>query len=189
MKLLSTATLAAALLSYVAANVSKVELHQRALRALSDRKSHHAFSRQLNVSTECSTNQEELELTGINDVGDAVFCDKEKKGDFTKIECDYDGLTFDSFACANAGGGQIIKIYKEIDCEEFNEKHLNMTQCLHFTCDADEYYQMIEDNYNSEPDDIFGRNCNYTVSGAAIGRTNIISCIAPLVLSLLAMLW
>jgi hypothetical protein len=54
MKIFSTATLIATLFTFVAAdgNVSKMELHQRALKAFSARKSN-SFSRQLEVSAEC----------------------------------------------------------------------------------------------------------------------------------------
>jgi hypothetical protein len=126
MKLLSTATLATILLSYVAADVSKVELHQRALKAFSARKSH-AFSRELDVSFECITNQNELEDTGVNEPleddpdDDQMMdaCDIKTKGDRVTAECDYDALgitMIDSDACASAGGS-VAKINMEMECD------------------------------------------------------------------------
>jgi hypothetical protein len=66
---ISTVTLAATLLSFVAADVSKEELHHQRVRVhnvLSARKSH-AFGRELVLSDECVANQKEVTNTGIND--------------------------------------------------------------------------------------------------------------------------
>jgi hypothetical protein len=137
MKLLSTATVAATLLSYVAADASKVELHKRALRAFSDRKSL-AISRKLGVSEECMTKQAEVELTDINLRGERNdYCDTEIKVGFWKEECDWDDFTFDSVACANAGG-KVNKIYIETECNNVNSKQINYPHCLHVSCDAEE---------------------------------------------------
>ena len=175
MKLLSTATLAATLLSYVAADVSKVELHQRALKAFSDRKSR-AFSRgrELELSVECLTNQAELELNTDDDLLDIIIV---------------------SASCESAGGS-LIKINMEMECGDLGStKMLNIPTCLHDTCDAKEYAEFAEDLLGMADmgsDDFFDvmPDCDYDisiVSGAAIGSTSIIS-IGALV-SLFAMLW
>jgi hypothetical protein len=196
MKLLSTATLAATLLSYVAADVSKVVLQQRALKAKS-----HTFSRELEVSEECVANQGELELTGINDYNMELseeqmvgMCSKEKLIDeLMWTTCDYSksGLKFDSGACANAGGS-IIKVNMVKKCDISSNKMLNFPVCLHATCDGDSYVEVFEDFLDMEDmvDDKMG-DCSINffsiaVSGAAIGSTSIIS-IA--LVSLFAMLW
>merc|ERR1719276_227392 len=203
MKLLSTATLlAAALLSYVAADVSKVELHQRALKAFSDRKSR-AFSRgrELELSVECLTNQAELELNTDDDFlidlmePDLDICNIETEGLSSSIECDYKDITIDSASCESAGGS-LIKINMEMECGDLGStKMLNIPTCLHDTCDAKEYAEFAEDVLGMADmgsDDFFDvmPDCDYDisiVSGAAIGSTSIIS-IGALV-SLFAMLW
>merc|ERR1719276_282904 len=204
MKLLSTATLlAAALLSYVAADVSKVELHQRALKAFSDRKSR-AFSRgrELELSVECLTNQAELELNTDDDFlidlmePDLDICNIETEGLSSSIECDYKDITIDSASCESAGGS-LIKINMEMECGDLvSTKMLNIPTCLHDTCDAKEYAEFAEDLLGMADimgsDDFFDvmPDCDYDisiVSGAAIGSTSIIS-IGALV-SLFAMLW
>jgi len=172
MKLLSTATLATTLLSYVAADVSKVELHQKALKYFSARKTSSAFSRELDVSEECMTNQNEIQATGINDFmpgenqTDFLICDEEIKDGVRKKECDWDDadFKFDSAACTSAGG-LVNKMYFEEECSgEFTDKELNIPHCLHDTCDKEKYYQQWEDKLNA--DDEF--DCKFTVSGAAI---------------------
>jgi hypothetical protein len=196
MKLLSTATLAATLLSYVAADVSKVELHQRALKVFSARKSH-TFSRELEVSAECMTNQGELELTGINEDMElseelmAGMCLIEINGEIIIMDCDYDesDLKFDSGACASAGGS-IVKIDMVMECDMLSTKMRNMPVCLHATCDADSYVEMMEDmlDMGDMVDDMM-MDCDYdfSVSGAAIaGSTSIISIV---LVSLFAMIW
>merc|ERR1719276_239914 len=203
MKLLSTATLlAAALLSYVAADVSKVELHQRALKAFSDRKSR-AFSRgrELELSVECLTNQAELELNTDDDFlidlmePDLDICNIETEGLSSSIECDYKDITIDSASCESAGGS-LIKINMEMGCGDLGStKMLNIPTCLHDTCDAKEYAEFTEDLLGMADmgsDDFFDvmPDCDFDisiVSGAAIGSTSIIS-IGALV-SLFAMLW
>merc|ERR1719276_300961 len=203
MKLLSTATLlAAALLSYVAADVSKVELHQRALKAFSDRKSR-AFSRgrELELSVECLTNQAELELNTDDDFlidlmePDLDICNIETEGLSSSTECDYKDITIDSASCESAGGS-LIKINMEMGCGDLvSTKMLNIPTCLHDTCDAKEYADFAEDLLGMADmgsDDFFDvmPDCDYDisiVSGAAIGSTSIIS-IGALV-SLFAMLW
>merc|ERR1719276_182921 len=203
MKLLSTATLlAAALLSYVAADVSKVELHQRALKAFSDRKSR-AFSRgrELELSVECLINQAELELNTDDDFlidlmePDLDICNIETEGLSSSIECDYKDITIDSASCESAGGS-LIKINMEMECGDLGStKMLNIPTCLHDTCDAKEYAEFAEDVLGMADmgsDDFFDvmPDCDYDisiVSGAATGSTSIIS-IGALV-SLFAMLW
>merc|ERR1719276_368860 len=204
MKLLSTATLlAAALLSYVAADVSKVELHQRALKAFSDRKSR-AFSRgrELELSVECLINQAELEELNTDDdflidlmEPDLDICNIETEGLSSSIECDYKDITIDSASCESAGGS-LIKINMEMECGDLGStKMLNIPTCLHDTCDAKEYAEFTEDLLGMADmgsDDFFDvmPDCDYDisiVSGAAIGSTSIIS-IGALV-SLFAMLW
>jgi hypothetical protein len=192
MKLLSTATLAATLLSYVAADVSRVELHQRALKAFSGRKSH-AFSRELELSDECLTNQAELEsnpdLAVMDDLTDEQLakCDMEIKGESASIECDFDdmGISIDS-ACASAGGS-VVKVDFEMDCADAGlyTNYLNAPACLHDTCDAKEYMEYQNDNADLA-EDLLGCDMDYDFSGAVIGSTSIIS-IA--LVSLFAMLW
>ena len=207
MKLLSTATLAATLLSYVAADVSKVELHQRALKAFSGRKWSHAFSRELDVSFECITNQNVLEDTGVNEPleddpdDDQMMdaCDIKTKGDRVTAECDYDALgitMIDSDACASAGGS-VAKINMEMECDMVSIIMLNVPHCIHDTCDAKELVELMEDVLAEDTmddlwdDDMMGDlmgdcDISYELSRAAIGSTSIIS-IA--LVSLFAMLW
>ena len=209
MKLLSTATLAATLLSYVAADgtISKAEVHQRALKVLSSRKMFHTFNRDLaELSAECLTNQDELEGTGINadtegldelSEDDALeLCDMEISGESISMDCDFGDMVselMDSAACASAGGS-VIKLTTEVDCDMLVSTMRNMPYCLHTTCDAGDYADMMEDNMDMVEDmqggdDALSMNCEYsfTVSGAAIGSTSSIISIA--LVSLFAMLW
>ena len=196
MKLLSTATLAATLLSYVAAdgNISKVELRQRALKVLSGRK-FHTFNRELGeVSAECMTNQGELENTGINDMEEEElmdFCTITLEGESMIMECDLDDYTFDSDACASAGGS-VFESNMDMDCDIITQKIYNMPVCLHTTCDAESYAEMMEDMMDmmeGGDDDMMNMDCEYdiSISGASIGSTTSIISIA--LVSLFAMLW
>ena len=170
MKLLSTATLVATLFSYVAADVSKMELHQRALKALSARKSH-AFSRELDISEECSINQAELELTGVNDGGGLVdddqvmdICDFTMEGESIMVECDSTDITIDSATCASEGG-QVIRINWEMECEGLSSNAINVPVCLHTTCDADAYVETMEDMLEmGEGDDMTMGGCDFDFS-------------------------
>ena len=213
MKLLSTATLAATLLSYVAAdgNISKVELRQRALKVLSGRK-FHTFNRELGeVSAECMTNQGELEQTGINQGTNDLenlseeealeLCTVKLEDESMIMECDLDDsdLTLmDSDTCVSAGGS-VIKLNSGIDCDFIITKMFNMPYCLHTTCDAESYAEMMEDmmDMGDMVDDMM-MDCEYdfsisgvdddiSISGAAIGSTTSIISIA--LVSLFAMLW
>ena len=209
MKLLSTATLAATLLSYVAAdgNISKVELHQRALKVLSARK-FHTIGRELGeLSAECMINQEELEQTGVNEGTNDLenlseeealeLCTVELEDESMIMECDLDDsdLTLmDSDTCVSAGGS-VIKLNSGIDCDFIITKMFNMPYCLHTTCDADSYAEMMEDMMDMGDDmmdmgdDMLSMDCEYdfSISGAAIGSTTSIISIA--LVSLFAMLW
>jgi hypothetical protein len=174
MKLLSTATLVTTLFTFVAAdgNFSKMELHQRALKAFSARKSH-AFSRQLEVSAECMTNQEELELTGVNENDDLIdddqlmdICEIDVlEGGSIMVECDYtDIFAIDSATCASAGG-QIIRVNMEMDCEGLIANYINIPVCLHTTCDADAYVETMEDMLEmGEGDDLTMGDCYFDIS-------------------------
>jgi hypothetical protein len=144
------------------------------------------------ASEQCMTNQAEVQLTGINDLDEIAFdemCHMEKIDGVEKIECDFDDLEFDSVACTSAGG-QVNKVYGEIECSEYSNKQFNIPHCLHVSCDAKEYYQMREDESQSEFDngDDEWLDCKYTLSGAAIGSTSILRSIA-LVSLFAAMLW
>ena len=207
MKLLSTATLlAATLLSYVAADVSKVELHQRALKAFSDRKSR-AFSRtssrELELSVECLTNQAELEYNTDDDLlidlmePDLDICDIETEGLSSSMECDYKDITIDSASCESAGGS-LIKINMEMECGDLvSTKMLNIPTCLHDTCDAKEFAEFTEEVLGMADmgsDDFFDimPDCDFDisiVSGATIGSTSIISSIVALVSLFAMVLW
>ena len=194
MKLLSTAAIATTLFSFVAADISPSELHQRALKAISIKNSN-AFRREL-VSAECLENQITLDETGINtdaEVGDDLditACEVDITATAMSIECDYAqlGYSLDSEACTSAGGG-VIKIDYEMDCDATDENPLktmmhihDMPVCLHTSCDAGEYVEFAEDFSQMEGCEIDLS----VVSGAAIGSTSIIS-IA--LVSLFAMIW
>jgi hypothetical protein len=208
MKLLSTATLAATLLSYVAAdgNISKVQLHQRALKILSGRK-FQTFSRELEeVSMECLINQGAVELTGVNELANDLIneetviddvineetgrdgCVITSKDGFTTIECDYDDsdFTIDSDTCVSAGGS-VVESNMDMDCDEFSWNLLNLPYCLHTTCDAESYIEMMSGMLDMRDEDI-GCVFDIELSGAtSIGSTTSIISIA--FVSLLAMLW
>ena len=195
MKLLSTAAIATTLFSFVAADISPAELQQRALKAISIKNSN-AFRREL-VTQECINNQEVVEATGINEgiqiEEDQVLelCDVDIAVSEVTVECDYDtnGLSMDSGACSSAGG-RVVKIDYESECDATEDNPLksithihNMPVCLHTTCDAGEYAQVVEDIENIDA------SCEIdisVVSGAAIGSTSIIS-IA--LVSLFVMIW
>jgi len=169
MKLLSTATLAASLFSFVAADVSKVELHQRTLQGAFSVKSSNAFRREL-ISEECLNKQEELEMTGINTLqidDDSIFgiCDFSA----TLIECDYDSLDLvDSGACSSAGG-RVIKFDADQDCEVgLSVNLMNVPQCVHTACDVEEYADFLEkssDFLQGDDEDPFGCEVDISVSG------------------------
>jgi len=172
MKLRSAATLVTPLFSYVAAdgNVSKMELHQRALKAFSAKK-FHALSRELDVSDECSTNQAAVELTGVNDGSGELdddqmwdICDFDFEGTSLMLECDYKDITIDSATCASAGG-EVIRVNMEMDCEDLSSNYTNIPVCLHTTCDADAYAEMMEDLLQmGEGDDMTMGNCSFDLS-------------------------
>jgi hypothetical protein len=189
MKFLSSATLAATLLSYVAADISKLELHRRALKVLSARK-YHALSRELVFSDdECMEHQTELVSTGINsDIKTFEILEEFCDIDELLMKCDYDDtdVTIDSGACASAGGRVVTTDLLE-DCDDTRQsvQFYNNPICIHTTCDAKAYVEMLEDGMsNNNP------SCDYdfSVSGAAIGSTSIITSVALLV-SVFAMIW
>jgi hypothetical protein len=152
MKLLSAATLATTLLSYVAADVSEEELRQRSLEGFSSRKSQD-FRRELAgcVLVETPASNPFTDDFCVTDWGSSsILCDFDN-ADVTQLDCG---------ACASAGG-KVVKISHDLKfADGFNQKFLNEPYCLDPTCDANAYAQQMENDYNAiSPDYVI----DYTV--------------------------
>ena len=144
MKLISTVTLAATLLSFVAADVSKEELDHRVLI----------------ISEQCMLGQGEM-TNDVPDAYDADYCyyaGGNSPFDPTTIECDYSSLAIDSVACTSAGG-RAVRLSYDKTCSDFSLPMSIMTQIpyyLHTACDA-EYAEFLEEDSEEASGDI----CEY----------------------------
>ena len=160
MKLLATITLANSIIVFVAADLSKVELHQRALNVLNTNSKPHAFGRDL-VSDKCHSNQEELEKTGINEglieINVDDICEDEFSHSTITEECNYSNVIIDGDKCTSAGG-RVIKYDVEMHCDGLSYHAYEVTVCLHTTCDSSEFIAYAENTLEEE------KTCDYAFS-------------------------
>lgn len=209
-----TVTLAATLLpgNYVAAEDPNAKLlQQNILQVYSDMKKQ-AFGRELlDLDSECFTNQQQLiqnpNLTrwemnddvifgeGDDDQWVPNFCDRKiiDSGDIIAT-CDFDnvGSLYDSDACSSVGG-RIIKLNyfeDQTECDLISIKTINQPECLHVTCDVDEWAAFLENsvnngNGNGDCDIVWYVSVS---SGGAIFPSIVVNAGGALV-SLITMLW
>lgn len=148
-----------------AADDSKVEhLQQRALKVYFNMRESHAFSRHL-VSEECMTSQAEIAqnlpgypyyteddyIWGNDPIFRPTFCDVSKIESGYLETCEFDniGPLIDSDACISLGG-RVVKFDVLTNRDSAKIQYYNMPECLHTTCDATEYVEIMESKFSGE---------------------------------------